>query len=557
MLEKYQPQKVFHYFEQICQIPHPSYHCEAISNYLMNFAKEHGLEAYQDQFYNVIIIKEASAGKEELEPIMIQGHMDMVTVKDDGVRIDMQKEGLQLAVDGDYIYAKGTSLGGDDGIAIAYGLALLDDDTLSLPRIELVVTTEEEVGMEGATGIDLSVCKANRMLNLDSEDEGEFVVACAGGMRVHADMEAGEKLPMTENELLYCIEVGGLTGGHSGTEIIRHSANASKVLGSVLQGLWTMDCPFMLMDLEGGTKDNAIPIYAKALIAVSKEKKEQINANIDKLYEEFRKQYGVTDPDGYVKCCEVASANWNDMQSGLQNIVQNDAGNTMQNTERDDAGNTMQNIVQNDAGNAIQNTVRNDAANTMKNTMQSGAKNNTQNIKKELQIFSKERTRQIIDFLCEVPNGVQSMCVEMSELPQTSLNLGIMKGEADGIHFDFSLRSSVSAEKKELCDKVCKIIDKYAGTYELGGDYPAWEYKADSVLREHLVSVYEKQYGKLPEVLSIHAGLECGILASKKPGLDCVSVGPDILDIHTTRERLSISSVQRVWKFLVEALETL
>lgn len=497
MLEKYQPQKVFHYFEQICRIPHPSYHCEAISNYLMDFAKAHGLEAYQDQFYNVIIIKEASAGKEELEPIMIQGHMDMVTVKDDGIRIDMQKEGLQLAIDGDYIYAKGTSLGGDDGIAIAYGLALLDDDTLSLPRIELIVTTEEEVGMEGATGIDLSVCRANRMLNLDSEDEGEFVVACAGGMRVHADMEAGEKLPLTENELLYCIEVGGLAGGHSGTEIIRHSANACKVIGSVLHGLWAMDCPFMMMDLVGGTKDNAIPIYAKALIAVSKERKDQIKAYIDKLHEDFRKQYGATDPDGYVKCSEVEPADRNDMQSCLQNT------------------------------------------------------------KKEILLFSKERTRQIIDLLCEVPNGVQSMCTEMPELPQTSLNLGIMKGEADGIHFDFSLRSSVSAEKKELCDKVCEIIDKYEGTYELGGDYPAWEYKADSSLREHLVRVYEKQYGKLPEVLSIHAGLECGILASKKPGLDCVSVGPDILDIHTTRERLSISSVQRVWKFLVEALETL
>lgn len=497
MLEKYQPQKVFHYFEQICRIPHPSYHCESISNYLMDFAKAHGLEAYQDQFYNVIIIKEASAGKEELEPIMIQGHMDMVTVKDDGIRIDMQKEGLQLAIDGDYIYAKGTSLGGDDGIAVAYGLALLDDDTLSLPRIELVVTTEEEVGMEGATGIDLSVCRANRMLNLDSEDEGEFVVACAGGMRVHADMEAGEKLPLTENELLYCIEVGDLAGGHSGTEIIRHSANACKVIGSVLHGLLAMDCPFMMMDLEGGTKDNAIPIYAKALIAVSKERKDQIKANIDKLQEDFRKQYGATDPDGYVKCSEVEPADRNDMQSCLQNT------------------------------------------------------------KKEILLFSKERTRQIIDFLCEVPNGVQSMCTEMPELPQTSLNLGIMKGEADGIHFDFSLRSSVSAEKKELCDKVCEIIDKYEGTYELGGDYPAWEYKADSALREHLVRVYEKQYGKLPEVLSIHAGLECGILASKKPGLDCVSVGPDILDIHTTRERLSISSVQRVWKFLVEALETL
>lgn len=497
MLEKYQPQKVFHYFEQICRIPHPSYHCEAISNYLMDFAKAHGLEAYQDQFYNVIIIKEASAGKEELEPIMIQGHMDMVTVKDDGIRIDMQKEGLQLAIDGDYIYAKGTSLGGDDGIAIAYGLALLDDETLSLPRIELVVTTEEEVGMEGATGIDLSVCRANRMLNLDSEDEGEFVVACAGGMRVHADMEAGEKLPLTENELLYCIEVGGLAGGHSGTEIIRHSANACKVIGSVLHGLLAMDCPFMLMDLEGGTKDNAIPIYAKALIAVSKERKDQIKANIDKQHEDFRKQYGATDPDGYVKCSEVEPADRNDTQSCLRNT------------------------------------------------------------KKEILLFSKEHTRQIIDFLCEVPNGVQSMCTEMPELPQTSLNLGIMKGEADGIHFDFSLRSSVSAEKKELCDKVCEIIDKYEGTYELGGDYPAWEYKADSALREHLVRVYEKQYGKLPEVLSIHAGLECGILASKKPGLDCVSVGPDILDIHTTRERLSISSVQRVWKFLVEALETL
>ncbi len=513
MLENLEPKKVFQYFEEICSIPHGSGNVDAISDYLVDFAKKRGLWWTQDELKNVIIIKEASKGKEDRPAVMIQGHMDMVAVKEPDADIDMTKDGLRLIIDGDYLYAKDTSLGGDDGIALAYGLALLSDESISHPRIELVITTEEEVGMEGATGIDLSPCQGMQMLNIDSEEEGQFVAACAGGIRVNGRIPVEMVSAKTEDEEAFekKIMLTGFTGGHSGTEIGKNGGNANIVLGWFLNELSKV-VDITLIELQGGLKDNAIPVEAYAVVGKGAESDKNLNGNqkadrkedseengklwenklincCNRLEKEMQSRFSVTDPE-----CRVVVTDWAD---------------------HDKEG------------------------------------------KVPLSCLKTEDCKKILAFLAEAPNGVQAMCEEPEGLVQNSLNLGIMKLEAEELQVAFSLRSSVAKEKETLKEKVCGLIEKYKGLVTTTGDYPAWEYKKESPLREKMIAVYEKQYGKKPVVLSLHAGLECGILAAKKPGLDCVSFGPDILDIHTTRERMSISSVNRVWKFLVEVIEEL
>ncbi len=506
MLEVLEPKSVFYYFEQICNIPHGSGHVEKISNYLMEFAREHHLKARQDALYNVIIWKEASRGKESCEPVMIQGHMDMVAVKDPGETIDLLKDPLKLRVDGDYVYAKGTSLGGDDGIAVAFGLAILASETIEHPPIELVVTTEEEVGMEGATGIDLSDCKAQRMLNLDSEDEGEFVVACAGGIRVNGFFE-------TETELaegnIISLELSGITGGHSGTEIDKNGANAIMELAKILDTLYQRLDPsyenIKIIDLSGGLKDNAIPISARATMLVTREEfLKQVISMASELEGQWQNRWSTTDPELKLSCRELSGE------------------------EPTEKGTTE-----------------------MEATKEEPMK------KESVSVWKVQTTQKLLKFLCNVPNGVLAMSQKLPGLVETSLNLGIMECEHGSFHLAFSLRSSVAEAKDALRDKISGLIRESGGTVTLTGDYPAWEYRENSPLRDQLVAIFTEQYGHEPKVLSLHAGLECGILAAKKKGLDCVSFGPDILDIHTTAERLRISSVERTWKFTLEVLKAL
>ena len=220
VLSELEPKNVFSFFEDICNIPHPSYKEEKISNYLVEFAKARNLEYYQDSLYNVIIIKEASKGYEDVAPIILQGHMDMVCEKTPDCDKNMDKEGLDLEVNGDFVSAKGTTLGGDDGIAVAYALAILDDDSIAHPRLEFVCTVSEEVGMEGAAGIDVSMLKGKKLLNMDSEDEGIMLASCAGGCSAQVKLRLN-RTEMTGTKLR--ISISGLTGGHSGVEIDKGS----------------------------------------------------------------------------------------------------------------------------------------------------------------------------------------------------------------------------------------------------------------------------------------------------------------------------------------------
>lgn len=518
MLENLEPKKVFQYFEEICSIPHGSGNVDAISDYLVEFAKKRGLWWTQDELKNVIIIKEASEGKEDRPAVMIQGHMDMVAVKEPDADLDMTKDGLRLGIDGDYVYARDTSLGGDDGIALAYGLALLSDESISHPRIELVITTEEEVGMEGATGIDLSPCQGMQMLNIDSEEEGQFVAACAGGIRVNGRIPV--KRVSTKTEVVKevtgkKIMLTGFAGGHSGTEIGKNGGNANVVLGWFLNEL-SKEVDITIIELQGGLKDNAIPVEAYAVVAKGAESDKKLNVN----------QEEALGADG--KECFTENGNlWENKLTSCCNRLEKEMQSRFSAT---------------DPGCRV---------------VVAGWSAQDKEGKIPLSGLNAGDCKKILAFLSEAPNGVQAMCEEPKGLVQTSLNLGIMKLEEDGLQVAFSLRSSVAKEKEELKESVSGLIEKYKGVVTTTGDYPAWEYKKMSPLRDKMIAVYEKQYGKKPMVLSLHAGLECGILAAKKPGLDCVSFGPDILDIHTTRERMSISSVNRVWKFLVEVIEEL
>lgn len=474
--EELYPQRVFYYFEQIAAIPHGSRNTKAISDYLVDFAKEHNLVWYQDENNNVVIVKEASAGYEAAEPIIIQGHMDMVCEKEKGVDIDFEKDGLKLYIDGDFLKAEGTTLGGDDGIAVAYALALLDSQEIAHPKLEVVITVDEEIGMLGADAIDLSMLTGHTMLNIDSDVEGSFLTGCAGGMAVNVTlpikrvMQSGEKVALT---------ITGLEGGHSGSEIDKEHGNANILMGRLLRALFE-ETPFGIISLAGGLKDNAIPRECVTELLVPQENVNLVKEIADKLDIELKKEFMTADPS---VCIEF-----------------------------EDLG------------------------------------------KKEESILDFGSVSRVIFYLRSVPNGVQHMSQVMHGMVETSLNLGIMELKEDALHTVTSIRSSVGTRKADLLDRITAIVELLGGEAEVEGDYPAWEYKQDSSLRPQIAKVYKQLYGKDPVFETIHAGLECGLLSEKIKNLDCVSFGPDNFDIHTPKERLSISSTGRVWDFIVEFL---
>lgn len=461
------------YFKELCKIPHGSGNTKAISDYLVSFAVERGLEHYQDAANNVIIIKEASKGRESEEPVIIQGHMDMVAVSDDGR--DMTKVPLEVCEEGDFLFAKGTSLGGDDGIAVAYGLALLSYDTLSLPKIELVVTVDEEVGMLGAAVLDTSVLTGHRMLNLDSEEEGIFLVSCAGGARV--DMHFPLEQVQPEGGRAYRIKVSGLIGGHSGTEINKGRANAIRLVGSIIKKLSDAKLVLGINDIKGGTADNAIAAECEAIVLCKPVEKELF----DIIRYEVMEEYLQVETGAQITLTEVS-----DLTKGGKWFA------------------------------------------------------------------NKETT--LSAFMTALPNGVIAMSRNIEGLVETSLNLGIASMNETEVTLSVSVRSNNDGEKEKLLASLLDICKAHGVSTNVHGDYPGWAYREDSPLREKMIEAYREMYGKEPEVQALHAGLECGIFAGKIKDLDCVSFGPDMMDIHTTREKLSLSSAQRTWDYLLKIL---
>ena len=479
VLENCEPKRVFHYFEEICKIPHGSGNTKQISDYLVQFAKDHGLDYIQDEMNNVVIYKPGTAGYENAPTVIIQGHMDMVCEKRPDVEHDFTKDGLNLSVEGDYISANGTTLGGDDGIAVAYGLALLESDTIAHPPLEVFITVDEEIGLLGAVGFDCSVLKGRRFINLDSEAEGSLWISCAGGL------SGVSHIPVTRLEAKgekLTVKISGLMGGHSGAEIDKNRANANSLLGKFLYGL-KKAADYELISVQGGQKDNAITRESVAEFLILKEDLKAVEEYAAYMQNAWREEYAGTDEE-------------------------------------------------------ITVTVSDDG-------------------EKEVKVFHPTSKEKVVFFLVNVPYGVQKMSGTIEGLVETSTNIGILKTSEDEVLGSSSIRSSVETARDALSDKIQYLTEFLGGEYERQGVYPAWEYRKDSPLRDKMVEVYEEMYGEKPNVVAIHAGLECGLFYKKMEGLDCVSLGPNMKDIHTSEEVLSVSSTERVWKYLVKVLETL
>lgn len=461
-------ERVFCFFEEISKIPHASGNTAQIADFIVNFAKSRGLWYRQDSANNVIIRKPATKGYESRPTVIFQGHTDMVADKVKNSPIDMNKEGLKIYRDGDFIRAEGTTLGGDDGVAIAYALAVLDSDDIEHPEFEALFTSDEEIGLIGAAALDASELHGKTMINIDSDAEGIFTVGCAGGMRMDAT------LPYTRNEEsenIYRISVSGLQGGHSGTEIDKGRENAIKILAEIMGSSGKIN----LAEISGGNADNAIPRFAECNVALESDAWIEENL-IPAIIEKYRK----AEPN---------------------------------------------------------------------------IKISIEPLNCKSCVYDVEKTANIINFINKMTTGVYNMSSDIPGLVETSSNLGIVRTDGGRVTLSVSLRSSKNEKKEELRLLVRSLAEEYSAEVSESGSYPAWEYKKDSHLRDVMRKVYVTEYGKEPEIVTIHAGLECGIFSKKIDGLDCVSIGPDNFDIHTTDERLSISSTARVWEYLKKVLK--
>ena len=478
VLENLKPEKVFYYFEEICSIPHGSGNVQALSDYCVKFAKDRGLWVKQDDMGNVIMRKEATAGYEEAAPVIIQGHLDMVCEKTRDCDIDFTKDGLRLKTDGKMVWAEGTTLGGDDGVAAAYGMAILDADDIPHPMIELVLTVDEEIGLLGAAGIDLSELKGRKLINLDSEEEGIFLTSCAGGLSLIGT------IPVTyeEQEGILCeIDVAGCKGGHSGTEINKGRANSNQLMGRVLDAL---DCG--ILSLEGGSKDNAIPRFTTGQVLV-----QDVAAGqkcVQELEKILRHEYAGVDDAITVKLLPVEEADRRQM------------------------------------------------------------------------CLTKASARKVKCALMNLPNGIQAMSADVEGLVETSLNMGVMtltrdSGSEGTLTVKSAIRSSKESSKEYLTRRTVAMIELLGGTAQEQGAYPGWDYKRESTLRDSFIAAYTKLYGEPPVCEGIHAGVECGLFTGKVPDMDCISLGPNMQNVHTAEECLEVASVERTWNLLLEVLK--
>lgn len=471
-----EPGRVFYYFEQLSRIPRGSGNTRQASDYLASFARNHGLSYVQDEPGNVVIYKE---GTKDGPPVILQGHMDMVAEKRPGSGHDFEKDPLALEVDGDMLAARDTTLGGDDGIAVAYALAILESSQYEHPPLEVVFTVDEEIGLLGARALDFTCLKSKRMINLDSEEEGILWAGCAGGESVHVEIPV--KYVQVQGERV-TVSVCGLKGGHSGSDIHRKRANAHILAGRFLYGLDQV-MEYGIAGLSGGDKDNVIPARCDVQLVIFPGQKEELLSFMEKWQGDIRREYAGSD-------------------GGISVVLE-----------------------ENGEGEAL--------------------------------VLDPPGKSRLLFFLMQIPDGVHKFSGVCRHLVETSSNLGVLRLDDSALHGVSGVRSSVETAIDYLKGKISFLAEFLGGEAAGAGRYPAWEYQENSQLRGRMAEVYEEMYQAKPKIMAIHAGLECGVFYRAIPGLDCVSIGPDMENIHTPDEKLSISSTRRVFAFLLEVLRRL
>ncbi len=473
MIEKYSDYKALSFFEELTKIPRCSGNEKEVSDWLVRFARERNLEVHQDKALNIIIKKPGTAGKENNPPIILQGHMDMVCVKEDSCAFDFEKDAIPIDVEDDWIVTKGTTLGADNGIAVAMILAVLDDCEMEHPPIEALITTDEEVGLLGATAVNGELFRGRTLINLDSEEEGVFLTSCAGGVRNVLALPVRWKQNKKKNA--FEITINGLQGGHSGMEIHKGRANANRLMGRLLE---EVGGGARISLLEGGDKMNAIASKARAIITMNGSPE----GVVKKMQRIFSQEYRISDPDISISVKEVELPE---------------------------------------------------------------------------QAVSSGTTERIIALLQLIPDGVQSMSLEVEGLVETSTNLGVVRLKDEEIYFESAHRSSVESKKVFLIKKFEQLAILTGAGIIIQGNYPGWQYSPVSPIRELFMKTYKELTGKEAKQEAIHAGLECGILQEKLGEADMISLGPNMLNVHTPYERLSISSTERTYTLLTEVLRRL
>lgn len=474
------PERVWQYFEEICQIPRPSKKEEKIAAYLVAFAKKHHLDYIQDKAGNVLIRKEASKGMENKPWVVLQSHMDMVCEKNSDVNFNFDTDAIVPRIDGQWVRATGTTLGADDGIGVALQLAILESDAIQHGPIECLFTVDEETGLTGAFALDRELLKSRILLNLDSEDEGELFIGCAGGKDTVATFDLIKEKPIA-NGKAFQIQVNGLTGGHSGDDINKGRGNANKILNRILFG-GHINHGLQLSNIDAGNLRNAIAREAFAEVVIPEPQVSEFKKFFSLLAADIVNEQKTNEPDLKITLGPCNMPQWV-MEVSLQ--------------------------------------------------------------------------EQLIYSLYACPHGVIAMSPDIPGLVETSTNLASIKIREDKIIVSTSQRSSVESSKEDICNMVANVFHLAGASVKQGDGYPGWKPDVNSKVMNITRNAYKKLFGQEPKVLAIHAGLECGLIGEKYPGMDMISFGPTIKGAHSPVEGIQINTVQKFYDLTLEVLKAI
>ena len=479
-IKNLEPKELWGYFSEICQIPHPSKKEQKMVEFVKSFGKKLGLETLADESGNVVIKKPATKGFENRKTVVLQAHLDMVPQKNSDEKHDFEKDPIEAYIDGEWVTARGTTLGSDNGIGIAAAMAVLSSEDLKHGPVEALFTVDEETGMTGAFNLKPGYLDAEILINLDSEDEGELYVGCAGGIDVTANKTYREE-PVPGGMKAYRLDAKGMKGGHSGIDIPLGRANANQVVFRFLMQA-EADLDIKLAEAHGGDLRNAIPREGYAIVVVPGDKA----ADFENLVQEYdsilKNEYGDIEPDIAFNCSNT------DKPAGL---------------------------------------------------------------------VPEDEQYGFIRSIYACPNGVQRMSTSMEGLVETSNNLAIVNIGSGNFEALSLTRSSVDSAKDATAWKIAAVFQLAGAEIELSGSYPGWKPNMKSPILKTMQGVYDKMFGKIPEIKAIHAGLECGIIAGAYPHLDMISFGPTIRYPHSPDEKVNIETVKKFLKFLVGTLEAI
>jgi dipeptidase D len=479
-LKGLKPELVWKYFAEISRIPRGSKNEAAVGRYVLNIAKSLGLSAKTDAFGNVAVRKPASADSKHIRCLALQGHLDMVCEKNKDTIHDFLKDPIELVRKDNLIMANGTTLGADNGIAVATMLAIMEDRSIEHGPLELLFTVDEETGLTGASNLSANFLESRVLLNLDSEEEGELYVGCSGGK----DTTGTWSISFDESPAKFTavhVKVAGMKGGHSGLEIDKGRGNAIKIMARALHALDALGA--RLATIEGGNKHNAIPRECEAVLTIPSQKVEQAQGLISDVNQTVKAELGSVEPELLVSLNAIAS-------------------------------------------------------------------------RKKWNVLKKRDQRKILQTLSALPHGVIKMSADIPELVETSTNLAVIKTTKNSVKIATSQRSPVASELGVIADTVSAIFQLGGATIESSDAYPGWKPNMDSAILKTAKSAYRSLYRKYPQVKAVHAGLECGVIGERIPGMDMISFGPTLQGAHSPEERLHIDTVEKFWNFLLKILRT-